>query len=81
MNRTLIVSILAAALCLTTGASQAQPQEQIYGSQIMTQQERNEYRAKMRAANTVEERERIRAEPGQLRDPFKKGGSKARSAQ
>lgn len=37
-------------------------QERIYGSQLMTQQERNEYRAKMRAAKTAEERERIRAE-------------------
>jgi LDH2 family malate/lactate/ureidoglycolate dehydrogenase len=34
----------------------------IYGSQLMTRQERNEYRARMRAANTAEERERIRAE-------------------
>lgn len=35
---------------------------QIYGSQIMTPQERNEYRARMRAAKTVEEREQIRKE-------------------
>lgn len=37
-------------------------QEQIYGSQIMTQQERNEYRAKMRGAKTAQEREQIRKE-------------------
>jgi len=35
---------------------------QIYGSQLMTQQERNEYRARMRAAKTEQEREQIRNE-------------------
>ena len=34
----------------------------IYGSQLMTREERNEYRKRMRAAQTQEERERIRAE-------------------
>ena len=34
----------------------------IYGSQMMTQQERLEYRERMRAANTLEERERVRAQ-------------------
>lgn len=37
-------------------------QDQIYGSQLMTQQERNEYRARMRNAKTMEEREQIRTE-------------------
>lgn len=41
---------------------QLQSKDQIYGSQLMTQQERNEYRAQMRAAKTAEERERIRHE-------------------
>jgi len=36
--------------------------QDIYGSQLMTAQERNEYRNKMRAAKTAQERERIRAE-------------------
>lgn len=40
----------------------AQAQEQIYGSQLMTEQEREEYRAKMRAATTAEEQEKIRNE-------------------
>ncbi len=35
---------------------------QIYGSQLMTQQERNEFRARMRAAKTDQEREQIRNE-------------------
>lgn len=34
----------------------------IYGYQLMTQQERDEYRARMRAAATQQERDRIRAE-------------------
>lgn len=34
----------------------------IYGSQLMTPKERNEYRAKMRAAKTAKERERLRYE-------------------
>lgn len=36
--------------------------QDIYGSRLMSPQERNEYRHKMRAAKTVEERERIRNE-------------------
>jgi hypothetical protein len=41
---------------------QSQQQEHIYGSQMMTEQERNEYRARMHAAKTNEEREQIRME-------------------
>lgn len=36
--------------------------QDIYGYNLMTVQERNEHRAKMRAAKTAEERERIRNE-------------------
>lgn len=62
-KRTVIVSALAAALTLSAGvALGTDQQETIYGSQIMTQQERNEYRTKMRAAKTAEEREQIRKE-------------------
>lgn len=42
--------------------TQDQLRDQIYGSQLMTDQERNEFRARMRAAKTAEERERIRNE-------------------
>ena len=74
MKRPLIMSALATALFLSTGfalaADQAPDQEktpakkqvQVYGSQLMTQPERAEYRAKMRAAKTAEEREQIRKE-------------------
>ncbi|MHB0985771.1 MAG: hypothetical protein ACYC05_09300 [Sulfuricella sp.] len=41
---------------------QTRQQEQIYGSQLMTPEERTAYRARMRAAKTQEEREKIRAE-------------------
>jgi len=65
---TLAVSALAGVLSLSTGfalaAAQAPAQEQaqIYGSQLMTRQERAEYSARMRAAKTAEEREQIRRE-------------------
>ena len=36
--------------------------QDIYGHQLMTSQERDAHRAKMRAAKTAEERERIRVE-------------------
>lgn len=41
---------------------QEQKQEQIYGSQLMTQDERAEHRAKMRSLKTREEREAYRLE-------------------
>lgn len=37
-------------------------QQQIYGSSMMTDQERSEYRARMRNAKTAEERQQIRNE-------------------
>lgn len=63
MKRTLVLSALVAVLfCFHSFCFAANQEEQIYGSQLMTQQERNEYQAKMRAAKTAEERERIRNE-------------------
>lgn len=41
---------------------QIQTKQQIYGSELMTSQERIEYQARMRNARTVEERELIRNE-------------------
>lgn len=62
----LLIPALAVALLLpaaiAVAADQAQEQEQVYGSQLMTQQERIEHRNKMRAAKTAEEREQIRKE-------------------
>lgn len=51
-----------AAAVLVTGVAWAQNQEPVYGSPLMTQQERNEYQTRWRAAKTAEERERIRQE-------------------
>ncbi len=72
MKRSIVVSVLTGALSLTPGtllaADQAttpqpvQAQEQIFGSQLMTRQERSEFRARMRAAKTAEEREQLRKE-------------------
>jgi hypothetical protein len=75
MNRKMVITLaMTHALLLpavfTFSAEQAsnqdrvktQEQEQVYGSQLMTQQERDEYRARMRAARSVEEQEQIRSE-------------------
>jgi len=50
----------------TQGGIQAQEQDEIYGSQLMTQQERDEHRARMRAARSIEEQEKIRMEHHEL---------------
>jgi hypothetical protein len=41
---------------------QGSAQDRIYGSQLMTAQERQEFRSRMRSAKTTREREQIRAE-------------------
>lgn len=59
--------MLAVAVAVSLGAigsagfAQAQ-EEQIFGRQLMTEQERTEYRDKMRNAKTKEERDKIRAQ-------------------
>jgi len=55
----LLVSALAFGLISSVGLAADAP---IYGSQMMTNQERIEYRAKMRNAKTAEEREQVRLE-------------------
>jgi L-rhamnose isomerase len=66
MKKILLFSVLVISAPLTIGSLQAadqvqaQAQEQIYGSQLMTQKERNDLQAKMHAAKTEQERERIR---------------------
>ncbi len=65
MKSPLIMSALTAAMILFTGLSAAdetQANESVYGSQLMTQEERAEYSSKMRAAKTAQEREKIRNE-------------------
>ena len=46
----------------TKSKVQDRDQDRIYGSQLMTKQERKEFRNRMRSAKTDEEREQIRAE-------------------
>ena len=41
---------------------QDKTQDQIYGSQLMTEQERTEYRNRIRSAKTAQEQEQIRVE-------------------
>lgn len=72
-RKTMALSALLGALSLPAGLALAadtmmpaqdetQAQERVYGSQLMTRQERAEYRARMQAAKTAEEREQIRNE-------------------
>jgi hypothetical protein len=68
MKRTLIyAAVIAALLPVMVSVANAADQDkdqiqdrQIYGSQLMTQQERNEYSNRMRNAKTEQEREQIR---------------------
>lgn len=72
LKKMVLLSVATTALTLSLGIAlaaeqertqqQTQAQEQIYGSQMMTPQEREEHRLKMRAAKTAEEREQIRKE-------------------
>lgn len=81
MNHKTLFSILLLCLASTAAAQdtvreQAKQQEQktervqqrdqIYGSQLMTEQERNEHRNKLRAAKTEQERKEIQAEHHKL---------------
>ncbi|MDD5299750.1 MAG: hypothetical protein PHD65_04560 [Gallionella sp.] len=71
LKQTLIATAITGVLALGSGfaaaadqerTQQAQKQQRVYGSQLMTKQERIEQRSKMRAAKTAEEREQIRKE-------------------
>ena len=42
--------------------TQTKDQERIYGSELMTEKERNEYRERMRSAKTEQDREKLRNE-------------------
>jgi len=78
MKKLLLASALICALSMPAGVasaadqelsqdqSQTEEQEPVYGSQLMTEQERAEFRTRMRTARTPEEREQIRAEHHQL---------------
>lgn len=62
--------VFAVVMCMITNVSaaadqvqqQSKAQNQVYGSQLMTREERIEYRAKMRSLKTKEERDALRME-------------------
>ena len=62
MNKPLLIAAFMATLFFFAGQAAAADQNQIYGSQMMTEQERMEYRDRLRAAESAEEREKIRNE-------------------
>jgi 1,2-phenylacetyl-CoA epoxidase catalytic subunit len=86
MKRTFIYSTAIVALFSTAapvaGATDKtrdqghlQAQDRVYGSQLMTQQERNEYGALMNAARTGKERDQIRqAHQEQMKERAKQRG-------
>lgn len=62
MSKSKMKAVLSAlALSLMAGGAIA-AEEPIFGSQMMTNQERIEHRNKLRAAQTLEEREKVRLE-------------------
>jgi hypothetical protein len=60
-SKYLLICALSGALLLSSGMAMA-AEEQVYGSQLMTTQERAEHRARLQAAGSEEERNRIRQE-------------------
>lgn len=61
IKKSLITAAIASSLCLTPLLASASNQaSEMYGSQLMTKQERMEFRGKMRAAKSMEERQAIR---------------------
>jgi len=62
IKHSLIISTIAAATLLTSTPNYAADQDQIYGSQLMTSQEKFEYRKKHMNAKTEEERAQLREE-------------------
>ena len=55
-------ALVAVGLSMFVGAAVSQTQEEsVYGGQLMTERERNEYRDRIRSAKTHEERDGIRS--------------------
>jgi 1,2-phenylacetyl-CoA epoxidase catalytic subunit len=66
---------VASATDKTRDQGRLQAQDRVYGSQLMTQQERNEYDALMNAARTGKERDQIRqAHQEQMKERAKQRG-------
>ena len=78
-RKTVASFAIASALALGTMALLTMPsmaqQQPVYGSQMMTEQERMEYQQQMKSAKTEQEREQIRAEHHvQMQERAKKQG-------
>lgn len=54
-----VIATMISLPLMSTAQSKTEP---IYGSQLMSQQERDQYRQRMRDAQTAQERDRIRQE-------------------
>jgi hypothetical protein len=59
IKQALIMSLLILVLILAAGPVLADDQEMISGSQLMTDQEKTEFREKLRSAKTDEERDQL----------------------
>lgn len=59
MKQALIMSLLIVALILAAAPAFADDQKMVYGSQLMTDQEKTEFREKLRTAKTDEERDQL----------------------
>ena len=57
-----LAGVLAAAACSVTQVEAAQTSERIYGYSMVNEQERDEYRQKMRDAQSAQERQALRDE-------------------
>jgi hypothetical protein len=64
LARAVVFAALLAGAGISLGQQRTETQtgEEIYGRELMTQQERQQFQRRMREANTEQERERIRAE-------------------
>ena len=62
MTRYLTVLLTSCLILIGSSLLNVNAEEQVYGWQLMTQQERNEYQQKMRSLNTNEAREQYRLE-------------------
>ena len=67
MKRRLFIMLLAGTTlggvaALAQAAGRETDKEHIFGSELMTEEERNEYRERLRTAKTEQEREQIRSE-------------------
>jgi hypothetical protein len=70
-----ILALSSGAIAQTPASTQVQTQQRVYGSQLMTVQERNDYRQQMRALKNPQERDQFRSEHHtKMQEPAKERG-------